>query len=1132
MKNFTFKWRHSLLIVCLALVNVVAVAQGARVSVHLSKGSLTELFSAIEKQTAYRFAYRDALVAAQKPITLSMDDAEVSAVLAAAFTGTPLEYRIVSETSIVVSEKRAVATNAAELIPVSGTVLDNFGQPIIGAIVSAAGKSVSTDVSGRFALQAVKGGKLRIAYLGFVTQEVPVTGALVKVTLIEDAQAIGEVVVVGYGVQNRRDVSTAIVSVKADQLQDLAISDFRQGLSGKMAGVQVIQSSGSPEGDVSIRIRGVSTVTAGSEPLYVIDGVPVERGLANLNTNDVESVEVLKDASSAAIYGSRGSNGVVLITTKRGKSDKLSVSYDGYYGIQNVSKKISMMDAYQFAAAAKDGHDNAYLDANPGGSPSDPNSIRPNSWERIPTELFPYLEGTAGLTNVDWQDEIFRLGHITSHNLSFQGKGKNVNYFISAGYLNNEGIVINSAYEKYSARFNIDGKSNNGKFKFGVNFAPSYSRSNRVNASGVNGVVQSALMMPPVWSVYNEDGSYNYNGNGYWRIGTDYQHNAVLNPVAQANLISDVTDRVSMTGRLFMGYEFIPGLTFTTSLGGEYYGAMNNLYRSKELPNLGHTFLNKESNGEAYSSASFMYSWLWENQLNYVATFKEAHNLSATLVQSVQMETTKSNNVSATLFPNDYIHTIGAGTIEKGGSNTNQWSLASYLARVQYNYKGRYLVSAALRADGSSRFGNNNRWGFFPSASLAWRISNEPFFKSQAFEDFKIRGSYGVTGNFNIGNYDYIATMSPDNYVTGSGSNSGLQSGYKPDKIRNNDLRWERTTMFNVGLDLLLWKGYLGFSTDFYTSNTTDMLLVVPVPHLTGYSTTLMNVGEVNNRGYELQLSSQQNYANGWNYSFNANFSQNFNTVLALGPQNTPLISVGSVNHATYKTEVGGSIGSYYLLIQDGIFANKEQLKQYPHFDNTRTGDFRFVDVDGDGVMDLDLDRAIVGNYMPKFTYGFAGSVGWKGIDFSFNFQGVEGNKILNLNQRYINGQEGNVNGMTDGLNRWRSESEPGSGQMNRGNRKSTGYNGRTSTFHLEDGSYLRLQNVALGYTLPQEITRKFFVQKLRFYVTGQNLITWTNYSGYNPEVSARPASATTPGEDYGTYPLARIISCGLNITF
>lgn len=1086
---------------------------------------LGEIIEAIKGQSDYLFINKGVDVTMSASIFAENESMEK--ICEMLFTPVNIKYTIDGSTVII--------ENMPEPVEVTGTVNDADGQPVPGVAVLIKGTTAgtTTDLDGRFSLKASPANTLVFSCIGFENQEITVGNRTVlKVRLNEDSVLLESVVVIGYGVVNARDVTTAISSIKAEDIQNQAISDFRQSMVGKMPGVQVMQTSGDPEGSVMIRVRGTRSATAGNDPLYIVDGVPMENGLNNLNSNDIESMEVLKDASSAAIYGSRGSNGVILITTKKGHSDRLSVSYDGYYGLEQVSKKIDLMNAYEYAQLSKEAHDAAYLDLNPGGTA--PNGSRPESFMNYPVELIPYLNGEAGLTDTDWQDAIFRNANTTSHNISISRNTENVNYFISGNYYYKEGIIINSDFERYSFRLNLDGKYK--RFKYGINFSPSYSKSNKVNASGSygsGGIVQSALTSCPIWPVYNEDGSFNFQGNGYWRIGNDYQHNEILNPVALATLQSEVIDRISMTGRAFMGLDIWKGLSFQTSVGGSFYGAIDNKYRSSELPLLGKEYYDAKSNPTGYASSGFYFNWLIENQLTYDRTFGE-HSLNVVLVQSAQKETYKTLNVTATDYPNDYNQTIGGGTVSDGDSKTEQWSLASYLARVQYNYKGKYMLSAAIRADGSSRFGKNNRWGYFPSASAAWRISGEPFFKETPqlswVSDLKLRASYGQTGNFQIGNYRHLATMSPDDYILGTGAGS-LASGYKPSDVENPDLTWEKTSMFNVGADLSVLQGYFNLTAEYYYANTTDMLLEVPIPHLTGYSNTLMNIGKVNNRGWELSASSAHSFANGISYSVNANWARNVNEVMALGANDTPIIESGSVDHAYYITQVGEPIGSYYLLVQDGIFRNEEDLKAYPHVSSARPGDFRFVDVDGDGAIDLEKDRTIVGNYMPDFTYGFGGTFAYRGIDFAVAFQGVYGNEILNLNRRYLDNMEGNTNGTRAALNRWKSATDIGDGNTNRANRKQTGNNSRTSTWHIEDGSYLRLQNIALGYTLPEKWTQKFFVQKLRVYLSAQNLFTWTEYSGYNPEVSGS-SSALTPGEDYGTYPLAKTYMVGLNITF
>lgn len=1125
-----------LMLMCLSPSLSMAQEQ-KHVSVNLENVTLKKVFESLEKQSNYVFSYGDDLLKSQKPVTVNLKDVTVAKVLDSVLKDRGLSYQIVSGNTIIITRKESKKGVSGATRTVSGTVFDSLGEPAIGATVMVKGTSTGTvtDIDGNYSLSNLNPGALLVfSYVGYDSQEIKIDGkSTIDVTLSENSSVLDEVVVVGYGVQKKRDVSTAISQIKSEDIANLPAGDFRQTMAGKMPGVTVMQTSGDPEGNnTMVRVRGVSSATAGNDPLYIVDGVPMENGLGNINPSDIESLEVLKDASAAAIYGSRGSNGVIIITTKKGSSEKATVTYDGWVSWDRVSKKVDLMDAYQYARVSADAHNNAYLDLHPGGTA--PNGSRPESYSNYPVELEPYLQGVEGLTNTDWQDEIFRTGLSTNHNVAVSGKSGETNFFISANYLKKEGVIINSDYKKYSFRANVDGKYQ--RLSYGVNMSPSYSESDRVNASGSygdGGVVQSALTSCPIWPVYNEDGSFNFQGNGYWRIGTDYQHNEILNPVALATLNKDKVTRFNFTGRVYLGFDFGKGFKFQTSFGGNYYGANNETYRPSTLPLLGKAYYDAASNPVAEASTGSYYNWLVENQLTWNRDFG-LHSVNAVVVQSAQKETYKGVYVKATDYPNDYIQTITGGTVSNGTSKTTQWSLASYLARVQYSYDGKYMLSAAIRADGSSRFGKNNRWGYFPSASVAWRFSGENFFRDNAalgwLDDGKIRLSYGETGNFNIGNYEHLSTMGIEEYILGTGSGQ-LVSGYKPTSVDNPDLTWEKTRSVNIGLDLRTFNGWLTFTGEYYNADTHDMLQKVLVPRSTGYGTTLMNIGKVNNHGIELSIGSRHTFDNDLSYSFNATWSKNWNEVKELGQNNAPIISSGSVAHAYYITQVGKPIGSYYLMVQDGIFRNEDEIKAYPHFENTHAGDFKFVDVNGDGVIDVNTDRAVVGNYLPDFTYGFNGQVMWKGVDIAFSFQGVYGNEILNLNRRYLDNMEGNTNGTTAALGRWQSPDNPGNGYTNRANRKQTGNNARTSTWHVEDGSYLRLQNLTVGYTLPQNWLRRFHIDKCRLYVSGNNLVTWTNYSGYNPEVSLRSANALTPGEDYGTYPLARTFMVGVNIT-
>ncbi len=1038
-----------------------------------------------------------------------------------------------------------------ELHAVTGIVQDSFGKGISAVSVIVKNNSLKyttatvTDSTGKFHFSKLPKGAgfiFEIRATGYDKENL--TGYSVKegetisliIKLKESVNTLNDVVVIGYGSVKKAGVTGSVSSIKGSELTNQPVASFDRALVGKMAGVQVLQSNGSPGVSATFRIRGTGSITAGNDPLVVLDGVPLDRqsiAFESINNEDIESIEVLKDAAASAIYGSRGSNGVVLITTKKGEPGNAKLSYSNYTGVQRVTKQIPMMDAYQYAALSKDGHDNAYLDVTPGASASDPDNIRSQGFMRTPPELYPYLQGVKGLTNTNWQDEIFRDALTMNHTITASWGSPNVKYYLSGNYTNQEGIIINSNYKRYNGRFNIDAKS--GKLRFGVNFSPSISTRKRISSDDTysnSGIVASALQMSPTWSVYNADGSYNFQGNGYWRIGTDYQHNEILNPVAVANLTDDKLFNVNIIGKVFAEYEIIKDLNYNISLGGVYVSTKNDFYRPSTLPSLGAAFYTSPSNPTGRASSSYNYNWIIEQTANYKKQIKQ-HSINALVGFTAQRDYTNAYSATATNFPNDAVRTINGGQISSSTAAINEWSLESFLGRLQYDFANKYFLSASLRSDGSSRFGSNNKWGTFPSLSASWIVSKEEFLRSNKFlSTLKLRASYGLTGNFNIGNYEPISLLNNDNYILGS-SQGVLSSGLITNNITNNNLGWEKTSMLNIGVDLGFLNQDLTAELNYYNSNTTDLLLNTPIPASTGFLTARQNVGKVNNSGLELTINYHKKIG-AFNFQIGGNISANKNEVKSLGPNNTPIIQTAGTANTYFITQIGQPIGSYYLLNKQGIYASAGDLAKYPVFTgSSRVGDYRFEDVDGDGKLDVDKDRKIVGKYFPDYTFGFNTSIEFKGIDVEAALQGSQGFEIVNLQKRYISNMEGNFNGTSDGVNRWRSESEPGNGEFNRANRKSTGNNGRTSTFHVEDGSYLRLQNLTIGYRLPTKWCQLIGMKSARIYVTGQNLITWTKYTGYNPEVNLYGANnALTPGVDYGAYPLAKTYAAGVNINF
>lgn len=1033
---------------------------------------------------------------------------------------------------------------SAQSRTVSGKVSDGSGEAVVGAYILLEGSSngTMTDAEGNYSIQISKADAvLTVSCIGFRTESVTLApGQLRADVILElDSVLLEDAVVIGYGVQNRRDLTTSIASIKAEDFANKPTADFRESMAAKMPGVQVLTLGGQPEGNVSIRVRGIQSATSGNEPLYVIDGVPCDdRAFANIDASDIESLEVLKDASAAAIYGSRGSCGVILVTTKKGSSDKPRISYDGMFSVASVAKTIDMLDAYEWATMYAESRNGSYLYSVPTGTISDPMASRPNTYHRYDPIADLYLQDETGsLTNTDWQDEIFRVALSHKHSLSVSGKSKGINYYVGANYLYRQGTIINSDFRRYGMRVNVDGKR--GNLRFGASLSPSYSFSNYVASDaqyGSDGVIASALMAPPIFPVYNADNSYNWDMNGYLRVKNwDTQANEVLNPVALAREITDQREKINLMGNIFASYEFIKGLSYKLTLGGDYYSYKRNYYRPSTLPLRGNKYIRWNEELNSYSpvlsdpsardwSNSYAH-WTISNQISFNRSFGD-HSINAVAAYDAEKQSIKTAQIYATgIAGDDKIRTTKGKTIDLDNTYNNSYAytFASWLIRAQYSYKGRYMLSASVRGDASSRFAPNTRWGYFPAASFGWRISDEPFLAGAkgVLDDMKIRASVGQTGNAQIGNSEYLALYgTANNVVVGD----GLATQVYPNQIANNDLSWEKNTQVDVGIDASLWKGYLSLTLDYYYSRTTDMLFDVPVSSVSGLTSSNMNIGSMQNSGFEASIASRHHYASGLSYGVSANISLNRNKVLSLGDEDAPIIKAADYAGAYYITKVGQPVGCYYLLVQDGVFHNQEELDSYPHFSNTVVGDFRFVDMDGDGVLEQDEDRAIVGNYMPDFYYGFSFNLAYKGLDIAADFQGVYGNEILNLERRYLLNMEGSSNMMKESLQRFPY------GELNRATRKSSGNNGAsTSTFHIEDGSYLRLQNLSIGYSIPAKCFKNK-ISNFRIYLQGSNLFTLTHYTGYNPEVNKNSTDALRPGEDYCSYPLPRTFSVGINI--
>ena len=1014
---------------------------------------------------------------------------------------------------------------------ITGVVQDAFG-PITGAnvIIKGTTNGSMTDMDGKFTIEDVPANAtIIISYIGYVTQEIAVGNQTIfSVTLSEDTEALEEVVVVGYGVMKKKDLTGAVSQVSGSSLRDLKVSHPTEAMAGKLAGVQVQQVGGQPGQAATIRVRGSGSITASSAPLYVVDGYPLgEQNLNAINPNDIESIEVLKDASAAAIYGSRAANGVVLVTTKSGKAGKVSVTLDIYAGFQNVTKKMELMNAQEFVEFSREAFNTHYVESVPGASASDPLSVRPSGNRFRYPAIYDDAAYIASLgEGTDWQDEIFRTSPMQNYQLTVTGGDEKTKYMFSAGYFNQQGVIINSDYERFSARAKVDSELNKW-LKIGINVAPTYMNANKTTQGhwASDGVINAALATSPVVPVYNEDGTW--ASQSMYAVASDGL-TGVPNAVALTHIHNYDTDlRLFSNG--YLEISPIKNLKLKSTIGADIREYRGEYFRPATIPNNGNVAPLPSSARKATEKSTEVINWLNENTITYFGSWGK-HELDAVAGFTAQKNIYRYTEANGSDFPNDKIQTINNATVKSSTSPRNTWTLLSYLARVNYRFDNRYYFTASIRADGSSRFGKNNRYGYFPSGSVAWRLSQEDFLKDISWlSDMKIRASYGITGNNSIGDYASIGLIANANYVLGTGTGN-IVNGAAQSSFSNADLTWEKTRQTDLGLEVSVLDSRLTLSLDLYYRKTTDLLMNVDIPTITGFSNAMQNIGKMRNKGLEIALSGIPFSTKDFTWDATANISVNRNKVLALGPTGDPIFSDGGAG-TTHITMVGQPIGSCYGYKMLGIFKTQKELDSYPHLSDTRIGDVMFEDVDKNGKIDAN-DRTIIGNNMPDFTWGMTHSFAYKGFDASISFQGVVGNEVLHLGRRFYTQGEGNQNQLKEMMGRWQSEENPGTGMIPRANSQPTGQNNAVSSRWIEDGTFFRINNLTVGYSLPENIVKNWGFQQARFYVSTQNLLTITGYTGYNPETSFKEDNVTAPGTDYGMYPLYRSCTFGINVTF
>jgi len=1057
---------------------------------------------------------------------------------------------------------RAVAVSALLLVPprlaaqggtgtVSGTVVDAQGaRPLSEVAVSVAGTDRRTvsGADGRFTLTNVPAGTrtIRASRPGYAAAEQTVTvaaGATATVTLRigQSAVALGEIVAIGYGEQERRNVTGAVSSVSTETLERTPVASIDQLLQGTAAGVQVTQASSAPGGGISIRVRGSGSISGSSEPLYVIDGFPIENDadasspgsggretasvpsnpLAALNPQDIESVEVLKDASATAIYGARGANGVVIITTRRGRVGRPQLSFDVYTGTQSVANRYDLLDSRQLAVAINE------ASAEQGQAP-------------IFNQAFIDTLGAG----TDWQDQIFRDAPIRAIQASVSGGtgGENVTrYAVSGGYFDQEGVVRGSGFERFSLRANVE-QGIGARLKFGTNLSASRVNTSFIPTDGESnrraGAVGAAIQAYPFLPARLEDGRYPYQGRDLALVGVPGGLAAdLVNPLSLANEVTDNLGDTRLLGNAFGELQLLRGLRARVTLGADYASRFRDTYYPRA------TRRGEEAGGEALRGRAEILSYLNENTLNYEGGFGDAHQFTLLAGHTWQSNENQRSSTGASGFVNDittFDDLESATVFARPTSEREKWTLESWLGRVHYTLLDRYNFTLTGRYDGSSRFGAGNKWGFFPSAAVSWLVSEERFMESVgAIDELKLRASYGVAGNPAIRPYQSLARLTSTTYSFG-----GVPvSGYFPVGVANDDLTWESTTQLDVGLDVALF-GRATLTADYYNKRTDDLLLLVDLPSETGFARGLLNAGSVQNRGVELSLGVDvlpgEPRGRSLRWSTNLNFARNRNEVLELAGDNEIRASTISDDFKLGGTlvRVGQPIGVFVGYRTAGIVRDQAMADQLnAQFSNRvtgqayRPGDVIFADVDGNDTINT-LDRTIIGNPHPDFTLGWSNSVGFGGFELSTLLQGSFGNDILNLNLWRLTGGDLATNVLAERYeDRWTPENPdaryPRFG-VNTVGAGTTDYN----DLIIEDGSYLRLKTVSLAYSLPDRWLRGRGFSSARVYVTGSNLVTWTDYRGFDPEVSSFGGGNLNRGIDIGAYPSARSVIVGVNFGY
>lgn len=1075
-----------------------AHSQNAKVSIRMNNVKLDKILNEIENQTDYLFIYNNQ-VDINKITSVKVKNEAVAQVLDRILSGTGINYELEGTHIILTTEAIKDLHAQQQAKTVTGTVTDVSGEPIIGANIRIKGTTTGTitDIDGNFSIEAEPQSVIEVSYIGYLTQETVINNQKsIRFLLKEDTKTLDEVVVIGYGVQKKADLTGSVANINTEKLNTQSNANIGQALQGKIAGVDIVSQGGAPGSGTRIMVRGIGTLNNAS-PLYIVDGMYMN-SIDHINPNDIASIDVLKDASSAAIYGSRAANGVIIVTTKEGSNTegKPIIDLSVNLGISTASKFLDMLDAKGWA------------------------EVTTIARQAIGKPALDMATDLANKPDNDWQDIMFRPALMQNYNLSVKGGGKYSTYYTGLGYFNQDGIVKGTNYQRYNIQSKNDYKR--GIFSAGTNLIISFSHDKPLHQELRGGMIGTILQSVPTLEKYDDTREGGYGGT-YGDVVNIPHPLAIIDD----NIMDRYNENVKIFANLYAQIELFKGLKYKLNLTPDF-----SFERYKN-------YLNKYDFGLATNSITQLTerqrrrrNILVENLLTFDRTFGE-HKISALAGYTYQDSRFRHIQAYGEGLPQG-LEEIDAATTNRSNEG-NSWRsvLTSILGRVFYSYQNKYLFTATIRRDGSSKFGKNNRYGYFPSFSLGWNVAEEKFMENVHWLDqLKLRGGYGVLGNQEIDNYQYSSTITTGiNYPDGNG---GLLQGAFPKNFANPDIKWEETAMTNVGIDFMAFNNRLSLTADYYVKNTKDILLTVPIPISSGGANDpIRNAGKIRNNGFEFNLGWMDQPNPDISYGINLIGSFNKNKVIAMGSESGS-IKGGSTNQniTTSETKAGYPIGGYWLISTAGYFNSQEEVDAYAKDGKkiqpaAEPGDIKFVDANNDGVINDD-DRVFQGSPFPDFTFALNGNMRYKNFDLSIGLQGVLGNKIYNATRQTLEDVTKGSNFLASCLDYWTPENKNAShprltwDDPNRNTRVE-------SDRYLENGSYLRLRSVQLGYTFPQTWF-KGAIQHARVYINAENLFTITSYSGYSPDVNAD--NANYRGFDNFIYPTNRTFMLGLNVTF